>query len=389
MWTGDKTQIALFDGIADEYKAAHGNVKSITFDVVPLDGYTTAITTQLTGGNPPDLVWVLERDAPDYVNSGALVNLTPTLKATNGYQLDELTPTATRLWQKNGDLYAYPFSTSPLGVFYNKDMLATAGVTETPDQLLAAGRWTWDNAERMAAQIAARVPGKSGLVIRDFEYKTWITLASVWRGFGADAWSQDGKSCGFASPAMVEAMTFLHKAIFVDKALPGPGTTADFFAGESGFTVAQISRAGLLKDKPFGWGIVPLPAGPKANAQVIGQAGIGVSAKGKHKDAAADFLAFFTSPANAAKLGQFFPPARESLINAQALAKVSPLFSADQLQSVVVNGIKTGAVLPAHTSSAKINTLVQSALDPLWKPEADVAAVLGGVCQAINPVLTQ
>jgi multiple sugar transport system substrate-binding protein len=389
MWTGDKTQIALFNSIADEYKSTHGNVKSITFDVVPLEGYSTAITTQLTGSNPPDMVWVLERDAPDFVNSGALVDLSPTLKAASGYQLDELTPTATKLWQKNGDLYAYPFSTSPMGLFYNKDMLTQAGVAQTPDQLLAAGQWTWDNAEKTAAQVAARVPGKSGLVIRDFEYKSWITLASVWRGFGADAWSADGRACGFDSPEMVDAMTFLHKAIFTDKALPGPGTTADFFAGESGLTVAQISRAGLLKDKPFGWGIVPLPAGPKANAQVIGQAGIGVSVKGKHKDAAADFLAFFTNPANSAKLSQFFPPARESLINAQALAKVSPLFSAEQLQSVVVNGIRTGAVLPAHTSSAKISTLVQSALDPLWKPDANVSTVLGGVCQAINPVLTQ
>jgi multiple sugar transport system substrate-binding protein len=184
-------------------------------------------------------------------------------------------------------------------------------------------------------------------------------------------------------------MTFLHKAIFTDKALPGPGTTADFFAGQSGLTVAQISRAGLLKEKPFTWGIVPLPAGPKTSAQVIGQAGIGVPAKSRQKETAADFLAFFTSPANAAKLGQFFPPARESLINAESLAKVSPLFTAEQLQSVVVNGIRTGEVLPAHTNSAKINSLVQSALDPLWKADADVAGVLDGVCKAINPVLSQ
>jgi multiple sugar transport system substrate-binding protein len=226
-------------------------------------------------------------------------------------------------------------------------------------------------------------------VVRDFEYKSWVTLASVWRGFGADAWSPDGKACGFTSPEMVAAMTFIHRAIFTDKAMPGPGTTADFFAGESGMTVTQISRAGLLKDKPFQWGIVPLPAGPKADAQVIGQAGIGVAAKGKHAQAAADFLAFFTNPGNAAKLAQYFPPARDSLLNAQALAKVSPLFSPEQLQSVVVDGIKKGAVLPAHTNSTKVATLVQSSLDAMWKPDANVTQVLGGVCDSINSVLSQ
>jgi multiple sugar transport system substrate-binding protein len=46
-------------------------------------------------------------------------------------------------------------------------------------------------------------------------------------------------------------------------------------------------------------------------------------------------------------------------------------------------------VLPAHTNSAKVNTLVQSALDPLWKADADVAGVLGGVCKSIDSVLSQ
>jgi multiple sugar transport system substrate-binding protein len=389
VWTSDKAQLALFDSIAAEYRQAHANVKSITFDVVPFDKYNTALTTQLAGSNPPDLAWILERDAPDFVESKALVDLAPKLKEAKDYNLAELTPASTKLWQKDDALYAYPFSTSPFGMFYNKDMLTQAGITETPEQLQAAGRWTWETAMQMASQVAARVPGKSGMVIRDFEYKMWVTLAAVWRGFSADAWPADGKTCGFTSPEMVSAMTFLHKAIFTDKAMPGPGTTADFFAGQSGMTVAQISRAGLLKEKPFDWGIVPLPAGPKGDAQVIGQAGIGIPVKGKQKDAAADFLAFFTSPAGTAKLGQYFPPARDSLINAPSLAKANPLFTEQQLQSVVVNGIKTGAVLPAHTSSSKINSLVQSALDPLWKPDADVAAVLGGVCQAINPVLSQ
>ena len=391
VWTTDKSQLALFDSIGAEYRKTHPEITSIKFDVIPGDSvtYSAALTTQLSGGNPPDLAWVVERDAPDFVQSGALTNLKPTLDATAGYNAAELVPAATKLWTKGDGLYAYPFSTSPFGMFYNKNLLTQAGVTETPDQLLAAGRWNWDAAGRIAAQVAARDAGKQGLVIREFEYKQWVLLASVWRGFGADAWGPDGKTCGFTSPEMTAAMTFLHQAIFTDKALPGPGTTADFFAGEAGLTIAQISRAGLLKAKPFGWGIVPLPAGPKANAQVIGQAGIGVPVKGKHSKAAAEFLAFFTDPANSAKLSQYFPPARDSQINAAGLAKTNPLFSQDQLQHVVVDGIRSGAVLPSHTGSARIGSLVQSALDPLWKADADVPGALSGVCQAIDPVLAQ
>lgn len=388
VWTGDKTQLALFDSIAKEYEKAHPEIASVKFDTIPIDGYATSLTTQVAGSNPPDLAWILERDAPDFVSSGALTDLTPTLQSASGYQLDDLAPSATKLWQADGKLFAYPFSTSPMGIFYNKTMLAKAGVTQTPDQLLAAGSWTWPKAEQLAAQVASRT-GKSGLVVRDWDYKTWIELASIWRGFGADAWSADGKTCGFDTPQMTQAMTFLHDAIFKDKALPGPGTTADFFAGEAAMTITQISRATLLADHPFDWGIVPLPAGPEGAEQVIGQAGIGVLTKGSHAEQAAQFLAFFTNPQNSAKLAQYFPPARESQLTAATLKKANPTFTSDQLQKVVIDGIKTGAVLPSHQNSAKLATLVQSALDPLWKPNADVAGVLGSVCSAIQPTLAQ
>ncbi|MEC3992547.1 hypothetical protein VSR01_02880 [Actinacidiphila sp. DG2A-62] len=110
--------------------------------------------------------------------------------------------------------------------------------------------------------------------------------------------------------------------------------------------------------------------------------------KGSHKQQAADFLAYFTDAANSARLSRYFPPARESQLTTATLAKANPLFTASQLQNVVVDGIKTGKVLPAHKDSAKLANLVQNALDPLWKSGADVDSVLAGVCKAINPSLS-
>lgn len=183
VWSNDKSQTALFDSIAAEYRKTHPDIRSITFDYIPIDNYTTALTTQIAGSNPPDMAWVLERDAPDFVTSGALTDLTPTLEKTAGYQYGDLTPAATKLWKQGGDLYAYPFSTSPFGMFYNKDLLRKAGVKQTPDQMVAAHQWTWQNAEQIAAQVAAHTD-KQGLVIRDWDYKTWIELAALWRGWG-------------------------------------------------------------------------------------------------------------------------------------------------------------------------------------------------------------
>ncbi|GAB3161240.1 sugar ABC transporter substrate-binding protein [Micromonospora sonneratiae] len=387
LWTANEAHLKLFNEIADEYKKTHSNIAEIKFDPLPFDNYTTTLTTQIAGGNAPDLAWIFENSAPDFVSSGALMPLDETLKKTEGYGYDDLSPATLKLWQDGGKLYAYPFSTSPFGVFVNNDMLKKAG-QKTPAELIAAGQWNWTNALAAASATNAST-GKAGLVIRDFDYKGWDNLSTYFTGWGAQAWSADGKSCGFTSPEMVDAMTTLHKAIFVDKALPGPGTTADFFAGEAAMTVTQISRASLLKDDGFAWDLVPLPAGPKGNYSVVGQAGIGVMKKSKNAQAAADFLAYFTNATNSEKLAQFFPPPRQSQLTAETLAKTNPKLKPEQLQKVVIDGITNGVVKPNHAGQAELSQQVRAALDPMWKPDADVKAVLEGVCTKIQPLLAK
>jgi multiple sugar transport system substrate-binding protein len=272
-------------------------------------------------------------------------------------------------------------------MFVNTDLLQAAG-QKLPSELIASGGWTWDNAIAAGAAVNAAT-GTAGIVIRDFDYKTWDNLSTFWSGWKAQAWSADGKTCGFNQPSMVDAMTALHKAIFVSRAMPGPGVSADFFAGQSAMTVTQISRASLLKDGGFQWDLVPLPSGPAGDYSVVGQAGLGVLKRGGHPDVAADFLAYFTNPENSAKLAAYFPPPRQSQLNAETLAKTNPLLKPAQLQAVVIDGISTGEVKPSHTGSAELAQAVRSALDPLWKPDANVKSVLDGVCGAINPLLAK
>ncbi|GAA2583667.1 sugar ABC transporter substrate-binding protein [Dactylosporangium fulvum] len=385
IWSSNEAHLTLFKQIADAYRAEHPNVEAITFDSLPLESYTTTLTTQIAGGKAPDLAWIFENSAPDFVSSGALLPLDETLKKAEGYEYGDLAPAPLKLWQRDGHLYAYPFSNSPFGIFVNKDLVGQAG-RESPAKLAADGKWDWTAALDTAAAVNAKT-GKAGLVVRDWDYKAWDNLSTIWTGWGAQSWSEDGKTCGFDKPEMVEAMTVLHKAIFTDKALPGPGAGADFFTGEAGMTITQISRAALLKDAKFAWDLLPLPTGPKGSYAVIGQGGVGVLKRSPNAAVAADFLAFLTNPANSAKLAQFFPPPRTSLLNAGTLAKTNPLLTPEQLQRVVVDGIATGVVKPNHTGQAELSQAVRAALDPLWQPGADVPSVLGKVCQTITPLL--
>ncbi|MFG1621338.1 ABC transporter substrate-binding protein [Kribbella sp. NPDC049227] len=378
IWSANAKHLALFDQIAAGYKKDHPEVGKITFEPIPFDSYTTTLTTQIGGGNVPDLAWIFESSAPDFVTSGALEPIDKDA---------DLVPSTTANWEKDGKLYAYPFSTSPLGVFVNTDLVKAAG-RPAPAEQIAAGTWTWDEAAKTAAAVQAR-GSKGGLVVGDFDYKGWDTLNAVWAGWGARPWSEDGKTCQFDQPAMADAMTFLHKLVFTDKGMPGPGVTKDFFAGDSGMILTQISRAALLEKAKFKWDLVPLPKGPAGDYSVVGQAGIGVFKRGKHADAAKQFLAYFTNAENSAKLAQFFPPPRKSQLNAATLGKANPLLKPAQLDSVVVQGIERGTIKPSHTGYAEIQQTVRASLDPLWKPDADVKAVLAGVCSKINPLLAK
>lgn len=385
VWTADEAQLAMFQEIADAYVAENGDtVSGVTFETLPFEEYTTGVTTQIAGGNPPDLAWIFENSAPEFVESGSLLDLRPTLEEAEGYELDDLEQDALSLWQSDDGLYAYPFSNSPFGVFVNLDQLAAAG-QPTPDELIANGQWTWEKAAELSA-AAAESSGKSGLVVRDFDFSAWDNLATIWNGWDAQPWSEDGTTCEFDSPEMVEALTWFHDEVFLDNSIPGPGTTADFFAGDAAMTITQISRASALDDS-FAWDLVPLPAGPAEQVSVIGQAGIGVFADGPNAEAAADFLAYFTNPQNSEKLSTYFPPPRTSLLNAETLQAANPKLNADQLQAVVVDGIKGAVTKPSHVQFSQLHQAVRAELDAMWEPGADVEAVASSVCAAATPLL--
>jgi multiple sugar transport system substrate-binding protein len=384
IWTSNEDHLALFDDIADSYMADHPEVTSISFDPLPFEDYTTTVTTQIAGGNAPDLAWVLENAAPDFVSSGALAPLTETLEASEGYAFDDLSPAALELWQEDDVLYGIPFSNSPFGVFVNNTLLEEAG-QPTAAEMIADGTWTWDEVSAVGAAVNEET-GKDGFVVRDFDYQLWDYLSTVWEGWDAQPWSEDGATCEFDSPEMIDAFTFLHDAAFDNKSMPGPGTSVDFFTGDAAFTVTQISRANLIDDS-FEWDLVPLPAGPAGEYAVLGQGGVGVIAQGDNVDAATDFLAYFTNPENAEKLAAYFPPPRESLLTVDTLAAANPTLSPEQIETVVIDAIETGTVRPSHVGQAEIAQQVRAGLDELWVEDADIPAVLGSVCDAIDPLL--
>lgn len=382
VWTSSEDHLDMLNGIADAYVAEHADVASVTFESIPFDEYDNKLSVQLAGGNPPDLGWLLGDSAPQFIEAGALTDVSETMQTTDGYKFDDIAQGALEGWRDGEAIYGYPFSNSPEAVFYNADAWKNAGL-QTPSELIESGEWTWEALAEAATTLSSGQ--QAGLVIRDFDFTTWTKLTGIFAAFGARPW--DDGTCTFDSPEMKDALGFFHELVFDRQAHPGPGQSADFFAGEAATTVTQISRAGLLEDAGFEWGLVPLPAGPAGPRPVFGQAGVAVFANSPHAEQAAAFFAFLTNEENSQTLARYFPPPRKALLTADVLQEANPLLSAEQLENVVVDGVENGVTPAGHPNFSRLSETIRTDLDALWAPDASVDEATATICGDISPLL--
>ncbi|MEO6060418.1 MAG: sugar ABC transporter substrate-binding protein, partial [Thermoflexales bacterium] len=386
VWSGNEKHLQTMNDIAGAYKVKNPNV-SVKFDVIPFADYLSKLTVQMSGNNPPDLGWVVENSAPALIDAGVLVDLKPTLDKTQNYNFAEYSQPAMGLWQRGNTVYGIPFSTSPFFIVYNKDLFAKAGM-DTPDKLLAQGKWNWETLAQASKAIAATGGGVYGFQpIDSFPYNANI-IAPVIRAYGGDLWDATGTKCALNADSSVKAMQLIHDMLFKDKSAMPIGDKSDFYAGQVGMTTAQLSRLAKLDKAPFKWDVIPMPSGPAGDSQIVGQAALGVFRSGKNQPAALDFAAFMTNAENTAKMSIYFPPARKSVLESTAFLTSNPMVSPDQMKAAVTVGIEKGKIVPVHANFAKIELALKPIFDKVWLPGADVKAQMDEACKAIAPLLT-
>ncbi|NMG39036.1 extracellular solute-binding protein [Chelativorans sp. ZYF759] len=384
VWTGNQAHLTMLNEIAESFKETHPEV-TVRFETIPAGDYTQRLTFQLAGGNPPDAGWMMEDAASTFANAGVLENLAPALNAAEGYDLADFSEPAMGLWRGDDEVWGVPFSTSPFVIFYNKDMFDAAGLDD-PLALAARGEWDMDKFQEVAKELT-EANDAWGFEFKDgqgYDSRIMHALMPPIRAYGGDVWAN--QECGFDKPEAIAAVQQLHDMVFTDRSIVPPGENGDFFSGNAAMTINQISRASLMADAGFEWGIAPLPTGPGGEAPVIGQAAIVVFAAGRQKELAAEFVAHMTNEANVAKMAQFFPPARNSVLSSEAFTTSNNLIPAEQME-VVGEAIATGNVLPSHERSPQILAAMRPRVDALWRAEANVEDSLKAVCAAIQPLL--
>lgn len=138
IWANEANIAEPFQALANEYMAEHPNVE-IAITTLENEAYKQKVTTLMQSNDPPDVFqsWgggVLA----EYANAGLVQDMTPHL-AKDGWG-DTLSEGAKALFMVNGKNYAVPWRSGLVGIWYNKELFAEAGIEGTPatwEELLA------------------------------------------------------------------------------------------------------------------------------------------------------------------------------------------------------------------------------------------------------------
>ncbi|MBN1535424.1 MAG: extracellular solute-binding protein [Anaerolineales bacterium] len=123
-------QKALWQGMADEYMAAHPNV-TVEITVLENEAFKTKITTMMQSGNPPDIFQSWGGGGMnEYAIAGLLKDITADLEK-DGWK-DTFSPGALGVFSFEGKYYGVPRDMGAVGFWYNKDLFAQAGIEAPP-----------------------------------------------------------------------------------------------------------------------------------------------------------------------------------------------------------------------------------------------------------------
>jgi raffinose/stachyose/melibiose transport system substrate-binding protein len=123
---------ALWQAMADEYMAAHPNVK-IEITVLENEAFKSKLTTVMQSGEPPDIFqsWgggVMN----EYANADLLQDITPALDADGGAWRNTIAPGALGVYAYKDKNYGVPWDMGMIGFWYNKALFKKAGIENPP-----------------------------------------------------------------------------------------------------------------------------------------------------------------------------------------------------------------------------------------------------------------
>jgi multiple sugar transport system substrate-binding protein len=256
-------QLQVMNSVIADFHKQYPNITVKSRGGVTDDNIVAAIR----GGSPPDLTMSqAAENLGEYCGTGAWINLTPYIQRDH-VNLGELPAAVANYTQYNGDRCAVPDLADTYGLYYNKDLLAKAGITSPPKtftELTAdAKKLTQFNPDG-SIKVAGFVPTST------FYENPAQHYAPLW-----DAqWDQNGKSSLGTDPHWTQYMNWEKQLInfygasklarFLSKAGEEFSPSNDFERGKVAMMIDGEWRGQFIKSDHanINYGTAPMPVDP-------------------------------------------------------------------------------------------------------------------------------
>lgn len=270
--------------------------------------YVSKISQAYIAKTEPDIVTLDASSSALFIKAGIVTDLSPLLKDDPGFHLDDYYPNVVNIGRRGEALYAIPQDFTPMVVYYNKKLFDKAGMP------YPTSGWNFDQFRMVASKLTIPSPDP-GHSQYGFAFTNWVPgwVMWIWNN-GADHMSQDGtRAVGYMdSPKAVEAVKFLED--MVKKGL-APSISQAAALGVDPFANGQAAMAISghwsmvgYKAAPKGpdgkpkitWddlGVVALPHNTTESQTVMYEAGYGIGAHCRNREAAWKFIRYMTSRA--------------------------------------------------------------------------------------------
>jgi multiple sugar transport system substrate-binding protein len=307
----DEQQAVGYRKVFKAFTAANPDI-SVRIEVLPWDQYWTKLTTELAGGNAPDVFWMTVENFPDLADSGVLAPLDD-LISKEKIKMADYHPNVVKSYRFEGKQLGMPKDMGIVGLLYNKDLLKKSKLT-LPDDLTWApdGSGTLlDIARKLTKDKSGNIAGSSGFdpkKIKQWGFGSWNHSQTQWLNWipsnGGSAMAKPYGKFTFTDPKAVEAMQWARDLIFKWHVSPGgtrtnPPTgqaTEMFYRGEIAMFPANNALLPFaIPEVKFDIGVAAMPKGPAGRTVVINGLAEVMYAKSKNPTEAGKLIAFLGS----------------------------------------------------------------------------------------------
>lgn len=289
--------LTLQQELIDKFNEQHPDIQ------VNLEAYGSDYDTKITAGmgakDAPDVMYMW--NYPTYKD--ALEPLDPYIEKEGSDFKGNFYDT---LWNYNSaddQILGLPVGYTTHVVYYNKDLFDAAGIPYPQDG------WTWEDLQADAKKLTNAAESINGFAFSgkpdpyDFEMFLW--------GNGAAYIDDQGNLEGnLNSPKSVEVLTMFQNMLKEGYAITTEGSGAtEMKSGKVAMFTNGAWSIGGLKEAGINFGVVELPKYKDGSAvSIVSSSGISMSKESSKKDAAWEFIKFWTSEeANKARIDYELP----------------------------------------------------------------------------------